>query len=591
MTPGKIPKGGVCVNRFWAGLGVLAVSLAACNRGANVPTRRVVIPFHGEVDATTGLLRLRADRAPSAAGFVEAPVVSDDTPGTGPADTVELVTESVPVAPDPATVAGGCGVFDGFEGTIRLRSFYTAAVLKNAYVEILSISRAGREACNSAPAPTGLSGQFGLFSYGTIGRAGSGFDSSLAAWRFQLPDQSSFTFQGHVVADLVPSDVTPPVTTASPPAGTYAPGLAVTLACSDAEAGCAATYYTTDGSTPTNASAVFAGPIPITTPSTLRWFSVDYAGNPSALQSAAYLLDATPPTVASVTPAPGKVGIATASTIAVTFSEAIDPASVTTTSFSVSGPSGALAGTITPDGPRRVFTFTPSAALEAESQYSVTVTSGVRDVAGNALSPSFASTFYTVTTPRIVERPTSARLGNHAVVHAYTGNGLAAWSAATPGGAAIVYATFSAASGLWSTGTVLATERGSGNARPIRVAVDGNGQYLLVWCTTTALRAARIQSNGALVGVVSDLATGGASLTAADLTASSTAANRYLVVRSYLGNVGGFYWNGTTWSTETAIGSGSGPVLSGSTVYFLGSDNVSVRAPRSAAAPGGRSPR
>ena len=67
----------------------------------------------------------------------------------------------------------------------------------------------------------------------------------------------------------------------------YSP-IDVNLSCSDYESGCAATYYTTDGSTPTTSSTLYAGAIYISETTTLQYFSVDVMGNTEAVQSQTY---------------------------------------------------------------------------------------------------------------------------------------------------------------------------------------------------------------------------------------------------------------------------------------------------------------
>jgi hypothetical protein len=262
--------------------GAIALCLlaaAACrsgDTGSRAPRPLVVATFSGTVDAATGAVTIRADRpegpAPGdpLASVVEIPVEQDGVPGSGTADTTELVTERA------ATVAGACGAVDGFEGDIRIRSFYAGAVLTNVHVELTSLTPTGREACNSAARYEQLSDAFGLWDHGTLGRAGGGFDTSLRTWRFRLPDQTRFVFRGRVMADLVTSDPNPPTTVAVAGAGGE---TSVELRCTDAETGCAVTHYTTDGTEPTTASPVYAGPIPVTAGTTLRWFSIDYWGN------------------------------------------------------------------------------------------------------------------------------------------------------------------------------------------------------------------------------------------------------------------------------------------------------------------------
>ena len=86
------------------------------------------------------------------------------------------------------------------------------------------------------------------------------------------------------------ADVAPPTTTANPAGGVYASAQNVTLICNDGTngSGCSATYYTTDGSTPTTSSPRYTSPITISANSVLRFFSVDQRNNTEPVQSASY---------------------------------------------------------------------------------------------------------------------------------------------------------------------------------------------------------------------------------------------------------------------------------------------------------------
>ena len=84
------------------------------------------------------------------------------------------------------------------------------------------------------------------------------------------------------------------------------------------------------------------------------------------------------PTVTAVTPASGTTGNAIASTVTATFSEAMDPTTVTGSTFMLTGPSGAVTGTITVDPTDTIFTFTPSAPLAYNTTYTALITTGVQ---------------------------------------------------------------------------------------------------------------------------------------------------------------------------------------------------------------------
>jgi hypothetical protein len=106
-----------------------------------------------------------------------------------------------------------------------------------------------------------------------------------------------------------PEDTTAPTTRADPAGGTFTAATSVTLTCEDrGGSGCAATHYTTDGSTPTTGSPQYSAPLAIAATTTLKFFSVDAKGNAEAVKTETYTFpgpaDTTAPTV-SASPAGG----------------------------------------------------------------------------------------------------------------------------------------------------------------------------------------------------------------------------------------------------------------------------------------------
>jgi hypothetical protein len=100
--------------------------------------------------------------------------------------------------------------------------------------------------------------------------------------------------------------------------------------------------------------------------------------------------DTTPPTVVSTTPVTGSTNVPTNSPISVTFSENVDSASVTNAAFTLSG--GAT-GTIVVSG--AVATLTPTTPMAANSIITATVSTAVRDRAGNPLASPVSWSFTT----------------------------------------------------------------------------------------------------------------------------------------------------------------------------------------------------
>ncbi len=103
-------------------------------------------------------------------------------------------------------------------------------------------------------------------------------------------------------------------------------------------------------------------------------------------------IDLTPPQIISTNPLNNSIDISLNSAITVIFNEPIDPGSITSSTFTLTGASGQISGTVTYSG--TTATFTPSANLEHSSVYTVIIT-GAKDLAGNALVENYIFIFKT----------------------------------------------------------------------------------------------------------------------------------------------------------------------------------------------------
>jgi hypothetical protein len=132
--------------------------------------------------------------------------------------------------------------------------------------------------------------------------------------------------------------------------------------------------------------------------------------------------DTTPPIVTSVTPASGATGVAGATNITATFSEAMDTATINTNTFELRNPSNNLVtATVTYDPVTKTATLDPTANLSASTTYTATIKGGgtdprVKDQAGNALANNFTWSFTTAavdaTPPTVTSvTPASGALG------------------------------------------------------------------------------------------------------------------------------------------------------------------------------------
>lgn len=100
------------------------------------------------------------------------------------------------------------------------------------------------------------------------------------------------------------------------------------------------------------------------------------------------------PTASSPIPADGATNVPRLTALSVVFSEAMDPATITTSTFTLSfSAGGPVSGNVVLNGNTAIFTAT--SPLNGQTGYTATVTTGATDLAGNALASSLSWSFTT----------------------------------------------------------------------------------------------------------------------------------------------------------------------------------------------------
>jgi hypothetical protein len=115
--------------------------------------------------------------------------------------------------------------------------------------------------------------------------------------------------------------------------------------------------------------------------------------------------DDTPPTVLSTAPANNSASVPETASVNATFSEAMNEATFTASTFILNQGTTSVTGIVTSSG--STATFKPAAPLADNTLYTATITSGVKDAAGNALTSNYTWSFTTavgadVTAPTVL---------------------------------------------------------------------------------------------------------------------------------------------------------------------------------------------
>lgn len=129
--------------------------------------------------------------------------------------------------------------------------------------------------------------------------------------------------------------------------------------------------------------------------------------------------DTTAPTVTATTPIADAQGVPINTHVVAVFSESLDPGSITSSSFTVTHQGAVVAGTLGTAG--SAATFLPTSTLPLNTVFTVTLTTAVKDLTGNALGANVSWSFTTGSTARSGPMPVNLGAAGNFAVLAKTG--------------------------------------------------------------------------------------------------------------------------------------------------------------------------
>ncbi len=235
-------------------------------------------------------------------------------------------------------------------------------------------------------------------------------------------------------------DTTPPIVIATSPAngetGIAANGAIIATFSEEMDASTitTATFVVSDGSSDVSGAVSYNGTTAQFTPLSDLSYSTTYtakitsevkdtAGNAMSSDFTWSFItgsapDTTPPTVIATSPANGDTGVAVNSAIIAAFSEEMDASTITTAMFVVSDGTSDVSGAVSYSG--TTAQFTPLSELSYSTTYTAKITTGVKDIAGNAMSSDFTWRFITtLATPSPTPTPTPTPAEGTGIIYGF----------------------------------------------------------------------------------------------------------------------------------------------------------------------------
>ncbi|MBV5284422.1 MAG: DUF3494 domain-containing protein [Paludibacter sp.] len=238
------------------------------------------------------------------------------------------------------------------------------------------------------------------------------------------------------------------------------------------------------------------------------------------------------PTVISTNPGNTVTDVAPNQSITATFSTAMDAATLTSLTFTVSGPgSTPVAGVVTYTG--KIATFNPTSDLNTTVLYTATITIGAKNVAGTALSANHVWTFTTGVTNDTTRPDVNATNPDNNVTGVAINQSIAAIFSEAVDPATVNTTTFSLTDGITPVGGVVSYIGTTAVFNPTNnLSADTNYTATI----TTAVQD--LSGNAMLANKVWIFKTGSTIANGPDPVSLGTAGNFVLLSKSGITNTG-----------------------------------------------------
>jgi hypothetical protein len=200
--------------------------------------------------------------------------------------------------------------------------------------------------------------------------------------------------------------------------------------------------------------------------------------------AAAAAVDTTAPTVSSTTPATSAIAVARNNAITATFNEDLFATTVDATSFTLANSSTA-AGAVTFDATTSIATFTPTDDLALMSTYTATLSAGITDLSGNALTEPYSWNFTTEDgqwgTAQEIEIAVDSAIYPQ-VSSDPNGNAIAVWMQKYSENQYRVWTNrYTQETDSWTTASLIENTLAEDSAGYPEIAMDKNGNGLAIW--------------------------------------------------------------------------------------------------------------
>ena len=187
--------------------------------------------------------------------------------------------------------------------------------------------------------------------------------------------------------------------------------------------------------------------------------------------------DTTPPTVSVTNPADGATGVFVDGSISITFSETMDPATVNPTTFMLEDANHTpVLTSVSYAG--NIVTFTPinPQPLAHSTVYTATITTGAKDLAGNAITADHSWSFTTETDAWQATATSGAPTGRIKHTAVWTGNGMIVWGGQGSGGVTNTGGIYDPIADTWS-----ATATSGAPASRLAHTAVWTGTEMIIW--------------------------------------------------------------------------------------------------------------